>query len=110
MRTYNNDKNITEYNFRVPVTVNCPLGKNYYRATVSLKIVLGNKIVDFLDLEHYFKFELNGLDLTTENLAARILDDMVKEYEPKFVRCEVLSDSHFEIHTVKEWNSDENIK
>lgn len=110
MRTYNNDKEISEYSFRVPVTVNCPLGKNYYRATVLIRIILRDKIVDFLDLEHYFKSELNGMLLTTEHLAAKICEDMAREYNPSFVRCEVVSDSHFEIHTIKEWHHEEKAK
>ena len=31
MRTYANEKGIKAYNFAVPVTVNCPLGSNYYQ-------------------------------------------------------------------------------
>ena len=107
MRTYANEKGIKAYQFAVPVTVNCPLGQNYYRARVFVDIELGDKIVDFLDLEDYFKKSLNGLDLTTEALAAEVRDTMVREYEPKAVRVEVISDSHFEIHTVTEWKREE---
>ena len=107
MRTYANEKGIKAYNFAVPVTVNCQLGGNFYRARVLVSIELREKIVDFIDLEDYFKKSLNGLDLTTEALAAEVRDTMVREYEPQAVRVEVISDSHFEIHTITEWKREE---
>ena len=105
MRTYENSNAITEMRFRVPATVYCPLGANYYRAVIDLQIKLDKKIVDFVDLEVFFKSEINGKHLTTEQLCDLILETMKTNYEPKYIRCEVLSDSHFEIRTIKEWEA-----
>ena len=107
MRTYENKNKIARYKFTVPVVVFCPLGDDYYNTTVVVDVELRKKIVDFIDLEDYFKKSLNGLDLTTEAIAAEVRDTMVREYEPQAVRVEVISDSHFEMHTITEWKREE---
>jgi hypothetical protein len=101
MRTYEN-KGVNELNFTVPVTAFCPLGPNYYRAMVDVKIELGDKIVDFLDLEDYFKKELNGKPLTTEDLTIEIFNKLNDTYNPKHLRVASHSNSHFELEVVKE--------
>lgn len=101
MRTYEN-KGVNELNFTVPVTVYCPLGPNYYRAEVEVKMELGEVIVDFLDLEDYFKKELNGKHLTTEDLTIEIFNTLDEIYKPKHLRVASHSNSHFELEIVKE--------
>ena len=76
MRTYEN-KGITRMNFTIPVTVFCPLGPNYYRSTLSVEMELGENIVDFHDLEDYFKVELNGKELTSEDLVIEVFNSNV---------------------------------
>lgn len=102
MRTYPNENGITKMEFTVPATVFCPLGPNYYRGTVTAEVELGDKIVDFLDLEDYFKKDLNGKPLTTEQLCDEVFQTLNNIYEPKHLRVTVLSDSHFPIKTIKE--------
>ena len=101
MRTYEN-KGINKMNFTVPVTVYCPLGSNYYRATISVKMELGEYIVDFLDLEDYFKKELNGKSLTSEDLVIEIFNHLDENYKPMHLSVTSHSDSHFEIDVIKE--------
>ena len=102
MRTYSNDKGISRMKFTAPASVFCPLGPNYYRAMVTCELELGEKIVDFLDLEAYFKRDLNGKELTTENLCDEVFQTLKSVYEPKHIRVTVMSDSHFSIETIKE--------
>lgn len=102
MRTYSNEQEISRMEFTVPATVFCPLGPNYYRAMVTCELELGDTIVDFLDLEDYFKKELNGEHLTTENLCGEVFNTLDEVYSPKHLRVTVLSDSHFPIKTIKE--------
>ena len=102
MRTYPNENGITKMRFTVPTTVFCPLGPNYYRGTVTAEVELGDKIVDFLDLEDYFKKDLNGKHLTTEQLCDEEFQHLKSHYEPKHLKVVVLSDSHFPIETIKE--------
>lgn len=103
MKTYSNDNGITRMRFLdVPVTVFCPLGPNYYRASVSCEIELNDTITDFLDLEAYFKQELNGKHLTSEQLCDEVFQKLTSVYEPEHLRVVVRSDSHFPIETIKE--------
>jgi len=69
---------------------------------VSAEVELGDKIVDFLDLEDYFKKDLNGKHLTTEQLCDEVFQTLKSHYEPKHIKVTVLSDSHFPIETIKE--------
>lgn len=101
MRTYEN-KGINRMEFTVPVTVFCPLGPNYYRAQISVKMELGNVIVDFLDLEKYFKVELNGKSLTTEDLVIEVYNTLNETYKPIHLIVSSHSDSHFPIEVIKE--------
>lgn len=101
MRTYPNEHGIDRMEFNAPVTAFCPLGNNYYRATVSCEIQLNKKIVDFIDLEDYFKKELNGKSLITEALADEVFNTLTEAYEPLFLRVKVHSDSHFPIDVIK---------
>lgn len=101
MRTYEN-KGVNKMNFKVPVTVFCPLGPNYYRATLEVKMELGNNIVDFLDLEDYFKKELNGKHLTTEDLVIEVFNTLDEYYKPMHLSVASHSDSHFDIEVIKE--------
>jgi hypothetical protein len=89
-------------NFEVPVTVYCTLGRNYYRARLNVKMQLGDTIVDFIDLENYFKVELNGRHLTTEDLVIEVFNKLSEVYKPMHIRVASHSDSHFPIEIVKE--------
>lgn len=100
-RRYENEHGISNMNFTAPVTVFCPLGPNYYRAAVTCEIELDAFIVDFIDLENYFKKELNGKELTTEALAGEVFAALEKAYAPKSITVKVHSDSHFPIDTIK---------
>lgn len=101
MRQYENKKNISLMEFTVPVTAFCPLGPNYYRATAECSVELTDRIVDFLDLEDYFKKELNGKHLTTEDLCDEIHSTLMREYNTEHVVVTISSDSHFPIRTTK---------
>jgi len=101
MRTYEN-KGVDRLEFSIPVTAFCPLGPNYYRARVSVEIELGTVIVDFLDLEAYFKTELNGKKLTTEELTIEIFNTLNEVYKPIHLKVTSNSDSHFDLKVTKE--------
>ena len=101
MRTYEN-KGIDKMKFTVPVTPFCPLGPNYYRATINVEMELGEVIVDFLDLEDYFKKELNGKDLTSEDLVVEIYNKLDEVFKPMHLKVSSSSDSHFAIEVIKE--------
>lgn len=101
MRTYEN-KGINEMYFTVPVTPFCPLGPNYYRALVEVSIELKDTIVDFLDLEDYFKKELNGKSLTTEDLTIEVFNKLNEVYKPMHLKVTSHSNSHFDLSVTKE--------
>lgn len=101
MRTYEN-KGVNRLDFTVPVTPFCPLGPNYYRAQVTVNMELGDVIVDFLDLEDYFKKELNGKHLTTEDLTIEVFNKLDEVYKPMHLKVTSHSNSHFELDITKE--------
>ena len=101
MRTYEN-KGVNKMSFSVPVTPFCPLGPNYYRAQVDVEIELNNIIVDFLDLEDYFKKELNGKSLTTEDLTIEVFNTLDEIYKPMHLKVTSHSNSHFDLGITKE--------
>lgn len=101
-RSYENEQNITRMEFEVPVVCYCPLGVNYYKPTLLIKIELSNRIIDFLDLEDFFKKELNGEKYTCEDLVGYVFSTMQKIYNPRYLYVCCESDSHFKIKTVKE--------
>ena len=102
-RQYENKQGITKMEFEVPVLCYCTLGKNYYKPTLKIELVLKDKIVDFLDLERYFKQDLNGAKLTCEDLVEDVFKTIKEVYNPKKLRVCCQSDSHFIIRTIKEW-------
>jgi len=107
LRQYPNEHGMTHLNFTAPATVFCPLGPNYYRAEVTCEIELGGIIVDFVDLENYFKKELNGKHLTTEALVNEVFTTLARAYgHPKNLTVKVHSDSHFPIDTIKTTKGD----
>ncbi len=101
MRTYENN-GVDKLEFSVPVTAFCPLGPNYYRAQVDVIIELGDLVVDFLDLEDYFKKELNGKHLTTEDLTIEVFNKLNEVYKPMHLKVTSHSNSHFELAVTKE--------
>lgn len=101
-RQYDNKQKITEMEFEVPVVCYCPLGKNYYKPTLYISLKLSKNIVDFIDLEDFFKKELNGKGLTCEDLVGTVFNVMKDIYNPHYLRVQCKSDSHFVINTVKE--------
>lgn len=101
-RKYENKQNITKMKFEVPVVCYCTLGDNYYKPILNIEIGLSSKIVDFLDLEVFFKKELNGAKYTSEELVGKVFDTMKEIYNPKYLFVQVSSDSHFSIKTIKE--------
>lgn len=101
-RQYKNKQKITAMEFEVPVLCYCTLGKNYYKPTLSIAIELRDNIVDFLDLEDFFKKELNGAKLTCEDLVEKVFKTMKDIYNPKYLYVCCQSDSHFLIRTIRE--------
>ena len=102
MRKYPNEYKITKMHFEVPVVVFCPLGINYNKANLTIDFELGDTIVDFIDLENYFKVDMNGKALTSEQVVAEVWKMIKKEYNPISLRVELESNSHFTIKTIKE--------
>ena len=102
MRKYPNEYGITKMHFEVPVVVFCPLGNNYNKAFLTIDFDLGDSIIDFIDLENYFKVEMNGKHLTSEQVVAEVFKTMDYLYNPKTLRVELESNSHFVIKTIKE--------
>jgi len=102
-RQYENKQEISKMEFEVPVVCYCPLGKNYYKPLLKIELEMRNYIVDFIDLERYFKVDLNGAAKTCEDLVNDVFNTLKEAYNPTKLRVCCQSDSHFIIRTIKEW-------
>ena len=106
IRVYDNVNKVNKMCFSAPATPYCRLGQNYYRAKVEVEIELAKHIVDFCDLETYFKADLNGADLTVEELCNEVFETLRNAYKPHSIKVTVNSDSHFPIAVTKDSNEE----
>lgn len=102
-RKYENKEGIMETNFQKEVTCYCPLGGNFRTMNVVCNMKLGDYYCDMLDLEEYLAKDLNGKEMTAEQLADDVFATLVVNYEPRHLRVEVKSHTHLPIDVIKEY-------
>lgn len=101
MRTFENSMKVDRLKFTAKTVPYCRLGENYYHADITVEIMLGKKLCDFLDIEDYFK-SLNGESLIDEELVAKVFEDFKAVYEPEHMIVTVRTSSHFPLEVSKE--------
>lgn len=102
MAKFKHTQGLASIEFEKTITVWCPLGNDYYTATIGVYFRPGEYLMDYLDEEDYFK-ELSGEKLIIEDLLAKVFDHYMKTYEPKELTITVnaTNATHFPVKVCK---------
>jgi hypothetical protein len=49
----------------------CPLGNDWYTCNVDAEVYLGEELIDFLDIDAYFRDEIESKSLIVEDVVAK---------------------------------------
>lgn len=102
LATFKHTQGLSNVSFNKTITVFCPLGNDFYTATVSVSLTPGEVMLDYLDIESYFK-ELQGSHLIIEDLVAEVYTKFETDFEPKKLTVQVYAENatHFPVTVVK---------
>ena len=100
---FEHTQGLSMVSFNKTITVFCPLGNDYYTATVTVEFVPARWMMDYLDEEKFFK-ELQGTKYIIEDIAEIVHSHFVTEYSPKRIKVTVYAENatHFPVTVVKE--------
>ena len=66
-----NTQKITKVKFSKIAHCFCPLGNDWYTCNVEAEVFLGDELIDFLDIDKYFKEEIESKSLIVEDVVAK---------------------------------------
>lgn len=97
-----NKQGITSITFEKQVQAYCPMGNDYYTASVRVVMIPGKQIMDYCETDTFIK-SLGGKSLIIEDLVNEIYEN-VKQYNPKHLKvsAKAESNSHFPVIVTKE--------
>ena len=100
---FEHTQGLSKVSFNKTITVFCPLGNDYYTATINVEFIPNSWMMDYLDEEQYFK-DLQGESYIIEDIAKLVHDHLTQSYDPKFLRVSVHAENatHFPVTVVKE--------
>ena len=99
---FEHTQNLSKITFNKTISVFCPLGNDYYTATINIDFVPSTVLMDYLDEEAYFK-GLSGTKLIIEDLVKEVYDHYFYEYEPAQLTVTVYAENatHFPVAVTK---------
>ena len=99
---FEHTQGLSKISFNKTITVFCPLGNDYYTATIQIEFTPAKVLMDYLDEEAYFK-ELQGAKLIIEDVVKQVYDHYVTEYDPAQLTVTVYAENatHFPVSVTK---------
>ena len=96
-----NTQGITTIEFEQKVQAFCPIGKDYYTATIYVVMEPDENIMDYCKTTDFIK-SLGGKSLIIEDLV-KVVFDAIKEYEPMHLEVSAYAESnvHFPVTVTK---------
>lgn len=103
MAKFEHTQGLSVIEFDKTITVFCPLGDDYYTATIGVEFVPNEWVMDYLDVEDMFK-NLQGSKLIIEDLTVAVFEHLNNNYAPAYLRVVTHAENatHFPVTVVKE--------
>lgn len=103
MAKFEHTQNLSLINYNKTITLFCPLGNDYYTATIKVELTPNKFLMDYLDEEEYFK-KLQGSKLIIEDLTEQVYNHLYNEYKPSYLKVEVsaCNATHFPVVVTKQ--------
>lgn len=105
MASFENKYNISVIRMYKVIHNLCPIGKDLYTNNLDIKIIPGNTIPDYIEVEKSLD-ELEGKQMVIEDVVNQVLEKL-KQYEPKKVNVvSSVSDAiHLEVNVEAEYTA-----
>jgi len=102
MAQFKNTMGITQIKFTRSTNNWCPLGNDYYTNNFTVRMVPGDIIPDYVEVQEAIGEHINHKELTLEDAVAELFD-IVDEYEPVMLEVTSFSDdaAHFPVSITK---------
>ena len=103
MAKFKHTQNLSGIEFDKTLTMYCPLGRDYYTATVSVNFIPGEWVMDYLDVEDFFK-KTQGEHLIIEDLVNKVYGYLKDNYAPANLAVAVHAENatHFPVTVYKQ--------
>lgn len=97
-----NKQGITQICFERQVQAFCPMGDDYYTASIRVVFAPSDTIMDYCETDNFIK-ALGGQSLIIEDLVSNVFDH-IKLYKPKYLKVSAKAESnvHFPVIVTKE--------
>ena len=97
-----NTQQITTVKFHKIAHCFCPLGNDWYTCKVDATIYLGEELIDFLDIDSYFRDEIESKSLIVEDVVAKTAE-FIKRYNVQeySVHAETSDAVHCPVEVIK---------
>ena len=98
-----NEFGVNKIDFAKSISLFCPLGNDYYSATVRVEFHPGDATFDFCDVDKAIQ-KMSGKHYIVEQLVHQVFDMLDKTYKPKYLKVSVdaCSNVHFPVTVTKE--------
>lgn len=98
-----NEFGINKIEFTKSISLFCPLGNDYYNATIRVELYPGDAMFDFCDVDEAIQ-KMSGEHYIVEQLVYQVFDLLDKEYKPKYLKvsADAYSNVHFPVTVTKE--------
>lgn len=102
MAKFENKVGITQIKFTRSTNNWCPLGNDYYTNNFTVRLVPGDIIPDYVEVQQAIAERINHIPLSLED-AVSVLFDIVDEYDPVMLEVTSFSDDavHFPVSVTK---------
>lgn len=98
-----NTQKITKVKFSKIAHCFCPLGNDWYTCNVDAEVNLGAELIDFLDIDAYFKTEIESKHLIVEDVVAKTAEFIERYHVQGYSISAKTSDAvHCPVEVIKE--------
>lgn len=102
LANFEHTQGLSNVSFNKTITMFCPLGNDYYTATVYVEFKPKKLMMDYLDMEQYFK-DIQGEPLIIEDLTAQVYNKIDEMITPEKLTVTVHAENatHFPVSVTK---------
>lgn len=98
MPKFKHTQGISEVSFSKTITVYCPLGRDYYTATIEVLFSPDEWMMDYIDVDKFIH-SIQGQTLIIEDVVDKVYSHLIEEYSPKYVEVTLYAENaaHFPV-------------
>lgn len=104
MARFENKQGITGIELEKVIHNYCPLGEDWYTNNVSIQVIPGDVIPDYIEIDREIENKIEGKTLSIEDVVS-LVSETFMEYKPKYINVvsDVQDAKHLHVKVAKEY-------